>query len=268
VTIPATRENDAVKQHDEMPVLAGRAGEYREYRPSAALERHFLCTWSNAMPSDHVGPVAVVPDGCVDLIWIEGRLMVAGPDEAVAVTTLAPGRTATGIRFRPGAATNWLGLPMSEIVGLRIDLGTLWGTQARDLADRIGAVATTAERIRAFDAGLSRLAPAMSSPAPEMELVFRLLGRTPPESGLRVIRDRLDVSERSLRRRCHAAFGYGPKTLDRILRFQRFMRLARRPGERRLSLLAHEAGYADQAHLTREVRRLSGLAPSMILRQA
>jgi AraC-like DNA-binding protein len=250
---------------DERPVLAGRAGEYREYRPSAALERHFLCSWSNAMPGDHAGPVAVVPDGCVDLIWVEGRLMVAGPDESVAVTTLAPGTTATGIRFRPGAAANWLGVPMSEIVGLRIDLCELWGMQAQDLADRIGAAASAAERMEELDAGLSRLAPAMPSPAPDMELVFRLLGRTPSGAGLRAIRDRLDVSERSLRRRCHAAFGYGPKTLDRILRFQRFLRLARRPGEARLSLLAHAAGYADQAHLTREVRRLSGLSPSMVV---
>jgi AraC-like DNA-binding protein len=255
-----------MKQHDEVPVLAGRAGEYREYRPSSALERHFLCAWSNAMPGDHAGPVAVVPDGCVDLVWIEGRLMVAGPDESVAVTTLAPGTTATGIRFRPGAAANWLGLPMSEIVGLRIDLRDLWGIQAQDLADRIGAAASTAERTRELDAGLSGLAAAMPLPAPDMELVFRSLGRTPSGPGLRAIRDRLDVSERSLRRRCHSAFGYGPKTLDRILRFQRFLRLARRPGEARLSLLAQAAGYADQAHLTREVRRLSGLSPSMIVR--
>jgi AraC-like DNA-binding protein len=100
-----------------------------------------------------------------------------------------------------------------------------------------------------------------------MALVFDSLGRTSAGSGIKALCARLDVSERSLRRQCHAAFGYGPKTLDRILRFQRFLRLARRPGEARLSLLAHEAGYADQAHLTREVQRLSGQSPSMILRQ-
>jgi AraC-like DNA-binding protein len=71
-------------------------------------------------------------------------------------------------------------------------------------------------------------------------------------------------SERTLRRHCHEAFGYGPKTLERILRFQRFLRLlptARAP----LAVLASEAGYADQAHLAREVRRLSGQSPSGLM---
>jgi len=79
--------------------------------------------------------------------------------------------------------------------------------------------------------------------------------------------DRLDISPRTLRRRCQDAFGYGPKTLDRILRFQRFLKLAREGREPRLAALAFEAGYADQAHLTREGRRLSGLSPTMVLTQ-
>lgn len=211
--------------------------------------------------------MAVVPDGCVDILWIEGRLIVAGPDESVALTTLAPGTTVTGIRFRPGAATKWLGLPMSEIVGDRVDLRDLWGGQAQDLANRIGDAEMPADRLRRLEAGLSRLAPAIDPPAPDMELVFGSLARQPSGTSIATICDRLEISERSLRRRCHQVFGYGPKTLDRILRFQRFLRLARRPGEARLSVLALEAGYADQAHLTREMRRLSSLSPSMILSQ-
>src|SRR3546814_8539109 len=100
-----------------------------------------------------------------------------------------------------------------------------------------------------------------------MDLVFRLLGTRAEGSALMAIRDRLDMSERSLRRRCREAFGYGPKTLDRVLRFQRFLALARAPGERRLAGLAQDAGYADQAHITREGRRLSGLSPLTVLRQ-
>src|SRR3546814_13196437 len=99
-----------------------------------------------------------------------------------------------------------------------------------------------------------------------MDLVFRLLGTRAEGSALMAIRDRLDMSERSLRRRCREAFGYGPKTLDRVLRFQRFLALARAPGERRLARLAQDAGYADQANLTRAVRRPSVLAPSTVPR--
>jgi AraC-like DNA-binding protein len=71
------------------------------------------------------------------------------------------------------------------------------------------------------------------------------------------------MSERTLRRRFEDAFGYGPKTLDRILRFHRFRRLQRQ-GEGSTALLAIEAGYADQAHLIRESRRLTGVTPTAL----
>ncbi len=41
----------------------------------------------------------------------------------------------------------------------------------------------------------------------------------------------LGVSERQLRRRFEDAVGYGPKTLARVLRFQRFLALASGGGE-------------------------------------
>ncbi|MBB4477986.1 AraC-like DNA-binding protein [Rhizobium etli] len=78
---------------------------------------------------------------------------------------------------------------------------------------------------------------------------------------------RLDISERQLRRRCHQHFGYGAKTLERIRRFQRFLDLCRRSHAMPLAHLALEAGFADQAHMTREVGELSCLTPAVICDQ-
>jgi AraC-like DNA-binding protein len=61
------------------------------------------------------------------------------------------------------------------------------------------------------------------------------------------------------------ALGYGPKTLERILRFQRFRALAARRPYLGLAELAAVAGYADQSHLTRECRRLAGGTPTSLL---
>ncbi len=75
------------------------------------------------------------------------------------------------------------------------------------------------------------------------------------------------MSERQFRRRCLAAAGYGPKTLHRILRFRRFVaRIDAADAPADLSRIAAEAGYADQAHLTRESVRLAGLPPAALAR--
>ncbi|WP_103338785.1 helix-turn-helix domain-containing protein [Amycolatopsis sp. CA-126428] len=67
------------------------------------------------------------------------------------------------------------------------------------------------------------------------------------------------VSERRLRRRFVQAVGYGPATYLRVSRFQRAVALA--PHVRGLAALAAAAGYADQAHLSRDCRALTGLTP-------
>jgi AraC-like DNA-binding protein len=76
----------------------------------------------------------------------------------------------------------------------------------------------------------------------------------------------LGISDRQLRRRFHEAVGYGPKTLDRVLRLQRLV--ARAPavisGDEDLARVAADLGYADQAHLTRDCRRLTGMTPTAL----
>ncbi|WP_286163070.1 hypothetical protein [Streptomyces sp. NRRL S-495] len=68
------------------------------------------------------------------------------------------------------------------------------------------------------------------------------------------------------------AVGYGPKTLHAVLRFRRAVAWAGSGGGAGalpgLAEVAARAGYADQAHLTREVRRWSGVSPTVLLGRA
>ena len=75
----------------------------------------------------------------------------------------------------------------------------------------------------------------------------------------------LYVSPRQLQRRLLAASGYTPKALHRVLRLQRLLALAGRAGPSSLAMLALRAGYADQAHMTRDVRDLAGATPAALL---
>ena len=76
---------------------------------------------------------------------------------------------------------------------------------------------------------------------------------------------RLGWSPREVRRRFAAALGFGPKVMQRMVRFQLALAEARRVPTRSLSQLAASAGYADQAHMTREFRALAGTTPGALL---
>jgi len=249
--------------------LAAAVGRYGEAVPREPVRRHVRRTWVYRLPDRQVGPIAIVPDGCIDLRWIAGCLSVDGPHRAAVTETLAPGALVVGLRFQPGAAPWWLGLPAAELTDRCIALEDIWGDEARRLAEGVGEARTPSGIARRLEMAVSRWA-ALTPTDREMRGVFALLeGATrAPILDVATVAARLGLGERTLRRRCHAAFGYGPQTLGRILRFQRFLRLAyHSQGALALARWAGEAGYADQAHLSREARRLSGLSPRVIAAQ-
>jgi AraC-like DNA-binding protein len=159
---------------------------------------------------------------------------------------MPPGHTVAAVRFGPGTAPPALGVPADAIRDARVPLRDLWGGEADRLADAVAAaddpLGTLVAAVRA------RIRP----PDPLVPAVLAGLA----EGSVRGVADGIGISERQLRRRSLAAFGYGPKTLQRVLRFQRALALAR-AGEP-LAGAAFAAGYADQAHFAHEVRDLAG----------
>ncbi|MFJ4949998.1 helix-turn-helix domain-containing protein [Streptomyces sp. NPDC088760] len=205
--------------------------------------------WTNSPAGTGTRPV--LPDGCMDLMWSEGRLLVAGPDTRPYLPE-GPARSWTGIRFFPGTAPALLGVPAHELPDLRVGLADLWSAaRVRRLAGRIAAAPDPASALE--DLALDRAAEA-GPPDPVLRRVVECLAEGHPVSATAAA---LGLGERSLHRRCLTAFGYGPKTLARILRLQRALALARSGTP--YAETAVRAGYADQPHLAREVRRLAGM---------
>jgi AraC-like DNA-binding protein len=245
------------------------AGIYRERAPHGALCEHVRCVWVNDLRGSQNEWVRVVPDGCSDILWTGSRLIVAGPDTESILDRLPQGAVVVGVRFHPGAASAWLGLPLSEITNSRVPLAEFWREDAPRLVDKACASGSAAEIAFALEAVLrSRLAE-VGRADQQLAFVRRSAGDrcSPPRIRVDELAAHMGMSERTLRRRCLDGFGYGFKTLDRVLRFQRFFRLAAQTSIGGLAELAARAGYADQAHMTREVQRMSGASASEFVGQ-
>jgi AraC-like DNA-binding protein len=224
---------------------------YREHAVPPRWRGLAECVWTSTAP---VVPevVHVLPDGCMDVIWSGADLFVAGPDTAPHPFTRTA--AATGLRFHPGVLPALLGVPADVVRDARVPLAELLPGPGRR------AAALLADG---------------TDPARLPEVLTRLdrPGGGPPESGIRAAAARLargataaDVADalgwttRTLHRRSVAAFGYGPSVLRRVLRFRRAQALLRAgvaPAE-----VAARTGYADQPHLSREVRVFAGVSPA------
>jgi AraC-like DNA-binding protein len=236
-----------------------RTSTYTELPPARANATHFACTWIGITGDDGGYTDRVLPDACVDVIWDGRRVFIAGPDTGPVVTHATPGTAYVGVRVRPGHTPAVLGCAAGELTDRRVDAHDIWSERM----------------IKRWEDQLSARSPSDAAPLLEVFVAEQCgdtdatdadaLVRLSAQGDVAVIADELGCTPRTVQRRCVHSFGYGPKTLHRILRFRRFLALAEQNAQVPLSGLAAEAGYADQPHLSRECHDLAGLAPRPLL---
>jgi AraC-like DNA-binding protein len=216
------------------------------------------CTWTASAGGRHL----LVPDGSMDIVWIEGGgSWLCGPDTASWSIELPASTACVGIRFRPGAAAGVLRVDATDVVDLRVPLDALIGSRAARIID---------EKLRAADGPLARmielerLAARLAeagdtSPDPAVDAAVRELAAA--DRRVQHLAQQTDLSPRQLQRRFVRHVGYPPSQFARIARLQRFLHRSSTEPRATLAQLAVRAGYADQSHLARDCKSLTGLTP-------
>jgi len=214
------------------------AAEYQErsgYHPSVAA------AWSLA--PGKVTASLVPADGCFDLIVEEdacGRrsAFVYTPVTAAHWVCIEPGTRVLGVRVRPGLG--------AALVECESELQRLVGRDGCEEPTQLGhleALVVSATSASAPPGLVQEFVAVARSTAGSHRL-------TTPSTG---------AAERALQRACRRWLGLSPKAFLRIERAWAARR-AIREGQP-LAAVAADLGYADQAHLTREIRQLLGVTP-------
>jgi AraC-like DNA-binding protein len=238
------------------------APDYVELRPPRALREFVERFWVHRV----IGPPAerrLLPDGRMHLVWIaELGLRVAGPAQAPMSHPRLPRVLAVGATFHPGAAPYLLRLPASELVDQRVDVAAIDPVLAREVDAALAAAPDPWVAVARLAGALQRrLGGLRDEPDPAVRRAVALLDGD-ARATVAAVAAKTYMSERELQRRFVHDVGYAPKTLQRVLRLQRFLEV-RTVGD--LAGAAALAGYADQSHLSREARRLTGLTARELL---
>ncbi|GAA3875586.1 helix-turn-helix transcriptional regulator [Leifsonia kafniensis] len=218
--------------------------------------------WSSDS-AEVAGETRIIPDGSIDIIWLGDRLIVAGADTHAQVAESRPEFATAGIRFAPGFAPALLGIAAHELTNRRIPLDAIWASSVvgpmRDRLESAGPTDADALALTLEQLVVGRLDALDLSRAHRSRGLLRLAEAGMPAGN---IADRLDLSPRQLHRRAIDDFGYGVRTLQRILRFQRAVELLSRGLP--LAAVAATTGFADQPHLNREVKAFAGVTPGQL----
>ncbi|RUU26598.1 AraC family transcriptional regulator [Mesorhizobium sp. M6A.T.Ce.TU.016.01.1.1] len=171
------------------------------------------------------------------------------------------------VNFTPLGARRFFGLPMSELTDRMVGLDDVLGLEGIALCERLGNARDWSARFAIVEAFVAtRLTETRETQAEIVWAYDRIIvsgGRIRVSS----LADGLGWSRKHLAGKFSNAIGVGPKTLSRIVRFNRALGLSRQD-QSGWADIAADCGYADQAHLVREFRDLAGETPTTLAAQA
>lgn len=237
---------------------------FETHSPRGPLSRyvnHYWLSLSNDSPV-----YTALPDGCVDLV-----LEVMADDYAAWIygSTTRPtdiacsrGTHYLGIRFQPGQSRHFIDAAAGEITDARVSLQGLMPFPAERIATGITSTSLFTQLDRILTAMLSRSPPAMN-------LVDHVIRHVEARHGVVSIDElarHFGKSRRQIERLFPHTVGVPLKFFCTLSRLRHAAGLIVQPSRRSLTAIALDAGYSDQAHMTRDFRRLAGATPGRLAR--
>ncbi|WP_224362082.1 AraC family transcriptional regulator [Hyalangium versicolor] len=230
--------------------------------PSSWRERVEFMLWQPAQATQ-ARAHEVTPDANVDLLIelseSDCRAWLYGP-----VTRTARFRTREGcdycvVHFLPGAMPRLVDACPAELVDTAVELRSVGGVSVDGLGEQLVRARSMEQRWQLMG-GVLR-----SATWPELDTfdrAWRYLQAQEDMPSVAQLSEALHLSSRTLERAFQERLGFSPRTFRRIHRLQQALAKLRSESARSLTEIALASGYADHAHLTREVRALTGRTPT------
>jgi AraC-like DNA-binding protein len=181
----------------------------------------------------HVGPVHIESDGGAECVQVD---------------------------FTPLGAYCFFGGAVVDLAARMIDIGDVLGDEGRRLHERLGATRGWQRRFDLLEDFV--LKRACHRPSSEIAFAYRRLALTGGGARIGTLADEIGWSRKHLVDRFRSELGIAPKSIARMMRFHRACRLAQTGVTQGWAGIAAESGYADQAHLARELAALAGESPT------
>ncbi|MEU3271397.1 helix-turn-helix domain-containing protein [Saccharomonospora sp. NPDC006951] len=244
-------------------VLAGSVRDYsgyREHLTGTVSRREFASSavLVNLTFGDPITVVRAQGDGA----GTYRESLVTGPRDTSAETLIGGRQHGVQLALSPLDAYSITGTPIRLLSNNFLDVTTLFGRPGSELIERLAEQPSWAERFRLLDEALTNLRNKGPRPDPVVASAWRALARTSGAVRVATLACELGVSRRHLVRRFTEQAGLPPKTVARIMRFERAITLLHKGEPATFARIAAEAGYSDQAHLSREIKAFTEGTPS------
>ncbi len=230
-----------------------------EEHSAGALARSEFATASLVMIFE-IGAPLRVSNGACDVRHAGG--FVAGLHDAPTRTSHAGHQAGVQLNLPALAARELLGIPLAELAHDVVALADALPRAHRQLPRQLGELATWEARLDAVEALLLHTPEPPRAGFAELAWAVAQIERSRGAVRMRTLTRELGWSERRLQRAFAHEIGLAPKRFARLVRFEALVARVRRGARVRWAEDAQALGFYDEAHLARDVRAFTGLAPN------
>ena len=242
---------------------------YTEYPPHPDLIPYIKCFWSySSDKASSENPNIIIPDNCSDiLIDIDGDGKALSSFIGTMTRPIhSAKKSVIGIRFRPGYAYAFFGIPMSEFSNTIVQLDDFWDG-ARQLEDGIRSLGNVVQQINYLQAMLMINRERTLHLDIRFQVALHKMAEYSAHNSIETISLGLGLSRQHLRRLFQKYVGINPiqfLKIDRVIRVIEYLRQQKGPVN--LSHIAYDFGYYDQSHMNMDFRKMTTSPPSAFLR--
>lgn len=254
---------------------------YQVFKPTPDLEPIVKCYWTLEVPVDAPAErQRIVPDGCIEMIFILGddvkrytdenefviqpRAMILGQITEPYFVQPTGYVCSFAVRFYPYGFAHFIKTPIDALANKETPLANLFGDESEALHTQIIEAPGTEARISCVEAFLlKRLGENATIDhvvQATIDTMFSTKGNAPVNSILG------DLSKRrQLERKFAKQIGMSPKQLGKVIRLQAALRLLLNARSPKLTDIAYESEYYDQAHFIKDFKEFTGITPREFL---
>jgi AraC-like DNA-binding protein len=241
--------------------------DYNEYNPDLQLTRWVETYWAASGFIDNADVSKILPDGCVDIIFMFDQAKGSfGVDIVGTMTTFFEidyqSVQMFGIRFKPAGITAFTRIPVEEFTDRNVELALVETLFSKSFRETFAEKQSIAERIAYTNSYLISLLPCLYRSDGQIIRAVDMIYLAKGQISLAAVASDICLCQRHFERRFKSAIGISPKLFAKIFRFKHALRCLKSYPRRDLLDIAIECGYYDHSHLIKDFKTLSGEAPT------
>lgn len=258
--------------------------DYQTFQPHPDLQPVIKCYWTLEIPADRDAErQRIVPDGCIEMVFILGddikrfttetefiiqpRAMMLGQTTAPFYVQPTGYVNSFAVRFYPYGFANFVDMPIENLANKETPIREVFEeVTAQVLTEKIIHATDTQARIEIIEAFL--IAQLRKKDTVDkivkttVDAIFSTKGQAPIGTLLQG-----DLSKRrQLERKFLKQIGISPKQLGKVIRLQAALSMLLNEKPEKLTDIAHDNAYYDQAHFIKDFKEFTGTNPKEFLK--